>query len=178
MKPDDETTYSLWNGATDLGIVLTSDSTAYTMGTKFKVSSAGHLLGAAFYSAAGAEELPDTIALFLASDESVVASNAASWSGATGSGWVQANFTSPVALTSETKYKIAVLQSIDGGGNWYSGTHGYWTTTSIDNGPLHGFSAAEEPADQGTYTGDTILAYPDTDFLDSNYWVDPIVQVP
>lgn len=174
----DSVTYSLWDSATDLGITLASDSAAYTMATGFKSAVDGHLLGARFYSAAGAGQLPDEIGLFLVSDESLVASDPASWSGAAGSGWVTANFATPQALVAETAYKIAVLMSNDGAGFWYSSTHSYYTSTGVDNGPLHAFSISALPSGQGTFNVGTVLEYPSSDFFDSNYWIDPIVQVP
>src|SRR5579872_549059 len=120
------------------GAALTADPTDYTMGVQFTVSRAAALKAIWFYSAPGAASLPGTIALYAVTGAALVASQAAAWSGAAGSGWVRAAFGSPPALASGTAYKACVFDNF--GNNFYSTTAHYWDTGAgaggITNGPL------------------------------------------
>lgn len=157
------------------GSVLASDITAYTMGVQFSVSQAATLSGIWFYSASGATQLPQTIALYQVSGTSLVTSQAATWSGAAGSGWVRAPFTSPPALTAGTAYKACVLNN-SGTVNWYSNTAHYWDTGTgsggAANGPLSAPNNAGASPGQDSFNQGNVLAYPASTSLASNYWVD------
>lgn len=155
---------------------LTSDSADYTMGVQFSVSQAGCTLTAVwFWSAPGAAGLPETIALWAVTGQSLVHSETASWSGAAGSGWVKATFASPPSLTASTAYKASVFSN--SGNFFYSGTSHYWDTgagsAGITNGPLSAPSNAGAAQGQDTFTSGSVMAYPATSFNASNYWVDP-----
>ena len=170
------TTYTLFSQAAT-GSSLTADPTAYTMGVQFSVGVSGATLtGIWFYSASGAGVLPQTIGLYAVSGASLVHSESASWSGAAGSGWVRAAFSSPPSLTASTSYKAAVAQNTSA--NWYSTTASYWSSGAgsggITNGPLTGVNNAGGDGGQDTFTT-SVPAYPASSFNASNYWVDPEV---
>ena len=158
---------------------LAADPTDYTMGVQFSVSAAGTLTAIWFFSAAGAVQLPGTIALFAVSGQSLVASQAASWSGAAGSGWVRAPFTVPPALAAGTAYKACIFDNA--GSNFYSATLHYWDTgpgaSGVTNGPLSAPNSASSAQGQDTFTVGAVLAYPATVSNAANYWVDPVVSV-
>lgn len=167
--------YTLFSQGTT-GATLTADSADYTMGVQFSVSQAATLTAIWFYSASGAGALPDTIALYDVSSTSLITSQAASWSGAAGSGWVRAAFTSPPSLTASTAYKAAVGEF--SGNFFYAGVSHYWDTTGagasgISNGPLSAPNNAGASGGQDTFTSGTSLAYPSSSFGAANYWVDP-----
>lgn len=168
--------YTLFSqGAT--GSSLTADATAYTMAVQFSVGVSGSTLTAVwFYSATGAGVLPQTILLYQVSGASLVHSESASWSGAAGSGWVRAVFTSPPSLASGTSYKAAVAQNTNA--NWYSTTANYWSSGAgaggITSGPLTGVNNAGGDGGQDTFTTG-VPSYPSSSFNASNYWMDPEV---
>jgi Domain of unknown function (DUF4082) len=155
---------------------LTSDAVGYTMGVQFSVSQSATLTAIWFFSATGAAVLPGTILLYAVSGTSLVHSETASWSGAAGSGWVQALFSSPPSLTASTNYKAAVAQS--SAANWYSTTANYWSSGAgsggITNGPLSAPNNAGGDGGQATFNT-SVPAYPNTSFNAGNYWVDPQV---
>lgn len=161
------------------GSSIAADSTDYTMGVQFTVGSSGcTLTGVYFYSASGAVNLPGTIALWAVSGTSLVHSEAASWSGAAGSGWVRAAFASPPSLTSGTNYKASVTRGNGGSGNWYSATSGYWATNGASNGTLSAPNNAGATPGQDSFHVGTAATWPDTSGNGSNYWVDPEVTTP
>lgn len=159
---------------------LTADTAAYTLGVQFSVSAPAKLTAVWFYSAPGATDLPATIALFTVSGASLITSQAASWSGAAGSGWVRAAFTAPPALTAGTAYKAAVLHST--AVNWYAAIAAYWTTgaggSGISNGPLSAPNNAGGAQGQDSFNLGAALTYPATTGNGANYQIDPEVTVP
>lgn len=157
---------------------LTNDSADYTMGVQFSVSASGCTLTAIwFWSAPGAGALPDSIALYAVAGASLVHTEAASWSGAAGSGWVRAAFASPPSLTSGTSYKACIFENT--GNFFYAGTSHYWDTGSgsggITNGPLSAPANSGADGGQDTFTNSSTLSYPSGSFNSANYWVDPEV---
>lgn len=164
---------------------LFADSPDYTMGVQWEVTLAGGqtavLAGIRWYSPAGAAVLPDHIALYAVTGRSLVTSQAASWSGAAGSGWVTALFGSPPALASATFYKGAILKGNGGVGNFYGAIGAYWSSGpgsgGITSGPLFAPNNASSDGGQDTFNPGGTLTYPATSFNASNYGVDVVVQV-
>lgn len=162
-------------------MTVAADATEYTMGIEFDVTAAGCTLTAIwFYSATGAVELPDHIALFAVTGQSLIASQPAAWSGAAGSGWVRAAWTVPPALAASTRYKACVQQGTDTV-NWYSATSHFWDTGAGQNGIISGPVSAPNNAGaaqgQDTFTASGALSYPATEVNAANYWVDVEVSV-
>jgi Domain of unknown function (DUF4082) len=177
-------TYTLFSQATHGALV--SDTSAYTMGVQFTVSTPATLAAVWFYSDTGAVLLPQTIALYAVSGTSLVHSEGTtgspvSWSGAAGSGWIRAAFASPPSLTASTGYKAAVFDETGAAGNWYSITSHYWDSGAgsggITNGPLSAPSSAGGDGGQDTFHSGGTLTYPGDSFNASNYWMDPEVSV-
>lgn len=158
-----------------------SDSAAYTMGVQFSVSQGGTLTGIWFYSGSWATVLPQTIALYAVAGSSLVASQSASWSGAAGSGWVRAAWTTPPVLTAGAAYKACVLQNTAAA--WYSATSNYWSSgagsAGITSGPLSAPNASgASGGNQDTFNSGATLTYPASAFNSTNYWMDPEVTIP
>jgi hypothetical protein len=171
------TAYTLFSNTG--GGALATDTASYTMGVQFSVNQSSMTLTAMhFYSASGAGSLPGTIALYMVTGDSLVHSETASWSGAAGSGWVKALFSSPPSLTSGTNYVGVVYNS--GGSNWYSSTAHYWDTGSgasgITNGPLSAPNNGSAAHGQDSFDTSGVLTFPSGSFNATNYWVDPEVN--
>jgi hypothetical protein len=170
------TVYTLFGqGATGTPGV-TADPTPYTMGVQFTVSVSGGTLTAVwFYSDTGAGELPENILLYAVSGGTLVHAEAASWSGAAGTGWIRAVFASPPSLTSGTAYK-ACVDNATVVSNWYTHTSNYWDTGAgsggVTSGPLTAPNNAGGDGGQDTFST-SVPAYPNTSFNAANYWVDP-----
>lgn len=161
------------------GSSLVSDPSPYTMGIEFSVSAAAALTAIWFYSASGATVLPAEIALFTVSGQSLAHSEMATWSGAAGSGWVRAAFSSPPGLTASVNYRGAVQQPSSV--NWYSATSHYWDTGAgsggITNGPLTAPDSAGSDVGQDSFDGGSSLSYPANSFNAANYWLDVEITV-
>ena len=90
------------------------------------------------------------------------------FSGETASGWQQASFATPVAITASTTYVASYHAKV---GN-YSVTDPYFTT-AVDNAPLHALANGSGVAN-GVYRYGT-SAFPDLTYNARNYWVDVFV---
>ena len=153
------------------------DAGDYTFGVQFSVSQAATLTGMWFYSPPTYTDLPSTIALYAVSGQSLVHSETPSWSGAAGSGWVRAPFSSPPSLTASTSYKGVVLHTA--GSQWYAATAHYWDSgagaSGITSGPLSAPNNAGGDGGQDTFNVGGSLTYPSGSFNAANYWLDPEV---
>lgn len=159
---------------------LASDGATYNMGVQFSVNVSGATAtGIWFYSPPGADVLPDWIDIYQVTGGGtgtlVVQQNLPSWSGAVGSGWVRASFTSPPTLTSGQAYKGCVAKTT--GGNFYAATAHYWDTGSgsggVTNGPLSAPNNAGADVGQDSFAGPLASpSYPNGAFNAANYWVD------
>lgn len=156
---------------------ISADSASYTMGVQFQVSTAATLRAIWFFSASGAFGLPASIALYQVTGQSLVHSEAASWSGSIGSGWVRAAFASPPQLAAATAYKACICET--DGNFFYSATSHYWDTgpgqNGITNGPLSAPANSGAAQGQDSFTGASVLTYPGGSFNAGNYWIDPEV---
>lgn len=159
---------------------LTTDPEAYTFGMQFTVSQGCPMTAVWWWSPTGAGALPQTIALYAVTGATLVHSETPTWSGAAGSGWVRAPFSSPPSLTASTNYKVCVFYD-SVGANWYGGTADYWTSgpgdSGLSNGPIAAPDSAGGDGGQDTFTQASVISYPSSSFNGGNYWVDVEVTV-
>ena len=164
---------------------LTADAANYVMAVQFKVTltatQTAVLKAIWFNSPAGAGVLPGTIDLWQVSGASLVTSQAATWSGAAGSGQVRAAFSTPPALTSGAAYKGGIFKNDGAVNTFYGSTANYWSSGpgsgGITSGPLSAPNNAGGDGGQATFDASNLNAYPATSFNATNYWVDVEVEV-
>ena len=87
------------------------------------------------------------------------------------SGWQEMDFTTPVAITANTVYVVSYSTTT----GHYSFDSNYFTTSGVDNPPLHALQ-------NGVSGGNGVLAtapgvFPSNTFSNANYWVD-VVYMP
>ena len=142
-----------------------------TTGLHFTVSAAGTLAGIWHFSPATSTQLPVTIGLYTTQASpatgTLVTSQAATWSGAPGSGWVFAAFTTPPSLVSGTQY-MAVQFRNDTTNEWF-------VFDSTFTWPASG-GVITAPKDTGTGQGwfntGTTLTFPSSQLAGTNWWMD------
>ena len=167
------TTYTLY-GQPGSPATLASVTSSLTLGVEFYASEICTLTAIWFYSPPGAAALPGTIVLYQPVGRTLITSNAASWSGAAGSGWVSAAFSSPPALAANTHYMGCVFYG--GGDNWYPETTDYFTTGPGSGGITSGILTAPSNSAaidwQNAADNSGSLAFPEQDAAGSNFWID------
>lgn len=163
---------------------LTADAANYVMGVQFTVSQPASVSAVWWFSPPSAGVLPGTIDLWQVTGPgagTLVTSQAAAWSGAAGSGWVRAPFTSPPALTAAVSYKAAIFKNDGAVNSFYGSIANYWSTGAgsggITSGPLSAPNNAGADGGQDTFNSSNANAYPATSFNATNYGVDVEVTV-
>ena len=146
------------------GTTSYNDSSSIELGVKFQSSQAGYITGIRFYKGTGNTgthigNLWTTSGTLL---ESVT------FSGETASGWQQATFATPVAITPGTIY---VASYFDPMGHFAYNNNFF--TSSFTNGPLTAL-ASSTPGGDGVYMYSASNVFPSNTYQASNYWVDVV----
>jgi Domain of unknown function (DUF4082)/Bacterial Ig-like domain/Bacterial Ig domain len=85
----------------------------------------------------------------------------------TASGWQQATFSQPVAITAGAVYVVSYHTTV----GFYSASGGYFASAT-DNPPLHAVADGTSP--NGVYLYGSGSAFPNQTFNATNYWVDVV----
>ncbi|MDP9040739.1 MAG: DUF4082 domain-containing protein, partial [Bacteroidota bacterium] len=135
-------------------------------GLKFRSSVAGNITGLRFYKTSG--NTGTHMGGLYNSTGSLLAS--VTFAGETSTGWQNATFSSPVAITANKTY-MAVYFNASGN---YVEDNDYFTTSGITNGPL---TALAEGVDgcNGPYDYGSSMIKPATCFKSANYWIDVLM---
>ncbi|GII83242.1 hypothetical protein Ssi03_12320 [Sphaerisporangium siamense] len=155
---------SLWSSTTTPAVASYQDNRAVVVGVKFRATTAGTVSGIRFYK--GAQNTGAHVGTLWTGNGTSLAS--ATFTGETASGWQQANFASPVAISANTTYVASCLTNV----GFYSVTRPYFTV-QYDNAPL---LAPADGADggNGVYQYGGSNAFPTNTFQASNYWIDVV----
>lgn len=173
------TDYRVWPATNGPNADAGDPASPINLGLIFQVSSTCWAKAIHFYRGALSVNGPVKGRIFLVNTQAVVSGTAVDFV-LSGTGWQTANLVSPVQLTANTSYKVAIHSDDN-----YSGTGGYWATGAgvggITNGPLTAPDAGGAPLglgpiQQGSFrvTSDPDL-YPNSYFNGGNYWVDVTV---
>ena len=144
--------------------VRTDDASSVELGVKFSVNTPGTVAGVKFY------KNPDNVGAHSAHlwSPSGTLLASANFTGESASGWQQANFASPVAITPGTTYVASYHTA-----GLYSADTNYYLTPRTSG-------ALTAPADGGAGGGNGVFAYgvaatfPTGSFRSGNYWVDVV----
>src|SRR3989454_6521163 len=135
------------------------------LGVQFRADSDGYITGIRFYKSAA--NTGTHVGHLWSSSGALLAS--VTFTGETASGWQQANFSGPVAITANTLYVASYQTSV----GHFSLDPGYFATFGVDDSPLHAF-ADSGGASNGVYAFTSTGAYPTTTYNASNYWIDVV----
>lgn len=141
------------------------DPAAVELGTKFRADVDGQITGVRFYKAV--LNTGTHVGKLWTRTGTLLAS--VSFSGETASGWQQANFASPVAITANTTYVV----SYHAPNGHYTGTDGFFAT-ALDRPPLHGLRDGVD-GPNGVYRYGA-SGFPTDTYLSEGYWVDVVFQ--
>ncbi len=142
---------------------------AVELGVKFTVDVSGSITGVRFYKSAA--NTGTHVANLWSAAGTLLAS--ASFANESASGWQQANFAAPVAVTAATVY-VASYHSTSG---HFALDASYFATQGVDNAPLHLLANGVSGAD-GVFAYGSASVFPSSTYNSSNYWVDVAFQRP
>ncbi len=146
------------------GTASSGDSGAVELGVKFRTSQAGLITGVRFYK--GAANTGTHTGNLWSATGTLLAT--VTFTGETATGWQQASFASPVAVSANTTY-IASYHAPSGG---YAFDANYFGTAVV-NPPLRALASGEDGGN-GVFFYSATSAFPANTFGSTNYWVDAV----
>jgi hypothetical protein len=155
---------TIWPGTATPAVASDPDSGQVEIGVKFRSDLSGFIMGLSFYK--GAANTGTHVGRLWTSTGTQLAS--VTFTGETASGWQQANFASPVAITANTVYVASYHATV----GKYSVTDSYFARAGVDNGPLHALADGDSGGNGVYWYG--VAAFPNLTFRASNYWVDVV----
>jgi N,N-dimethylformamidase beta subunit-like protein/uncharacterized protein DUF4082/Big-like domain-containing protein len=158
---------TIWSASATPATASTSDARAVELGVRFRSELAGYVTGIRFYK--GARNTGSHTGSFWTNGGALLAR--VTFTGETASGWQEARFDGPVAITPNTTY-IASYHAPDGG---YALTSAAFAAAAIDNAPLHALRDGTDGAN-GIFRYSTTPAFPNDTYNAGNYWVDVIYE--
>ena len=91
------------------------------------------------------------------------------FSGESASGWQQASFAAPVAISANTTYIVSYYAPV----GRYAADADAFATQGVDNAPLHALANGVDGAN-GVYRYGTGGGFPANTYQSTNYWVDVV----
>src|SRR5258705_5968069 len=153
---------TIWSNTSGPATADSGPSGPVELGVSFKADTSGTITGIRFYKSAANTGLHKG---HLWSGTGALLATV-TFAGETASGWQQATFSTPVAITANTVYVASYQSAI---GHW-SVNWNYFATSGVNNPPLHALQNGSGAPD-GVWG--VVGAYP-THTNSSNYWVDVV----
>jgi 3-polyprenyl-4-hydroxybenzoate decarboxylase len=154
---------SIWTLTTTPG-ANSNDAGALELGLKFRADSNGYITGLRFYKYA--QNTGTHIGNLWSAAGALLGT--VTFANESASGWQQAAFPSPIAITAATTY-VASYHTNTG---YYAATNN-GLSTSVDTAPLHALSDAAAGGN-GLYRYGSASAFPNQTYQAGNYWVDVV----
>jgi len=155
---------SIWNASATPANASSTDAGAVEVGVRFRASVSGFISAIRFYKGASNT---GTHAGHLWSNAGTLIGTAA-FSGESASGWQEAAFPSPVAVTAGTTYVASYHTDV----GRYAFDPGYFMVGGTDTPPLHALKDGVDGR-TGVYSYGP-GTFPSNTFQSTNYWVDVV----
>jgi hypothetical protein len=156
---------TIWQPTATPAVVDVSDNASVELGVKFRSDTSGFITGIRFYKSGSNTGVHQ--GNLWTSTGTLLANVTFTNEGA--SGWQQAFFSSPVAITANTTYIASYFAPA---GN-YSANSGNFTNAGVDAPPLHALADGVDGPD-GVYVYGATSGFPSNSAGGANYWVDVI----
>ena len=160
---------SIWPSTAQPQVASANDPGPVNLGVKFTADVNGWITGIRFYKGAG-NTGTHIGSLWTASGTLL---GQVTFTNEPASGWQEADFSSPIAVTAGTTY-VASYFAPNGG---YSDDAAAFASSGVDNPPLHALSSPAAGGN-GVYGYASSPAFPATSFNATNYWVDVVFTEP
>ena len=154
---------TIWPSSTVPSVVDVGPDTSVELGVSFNADTNGYITGVRFYKSSA--NAGTHVGSLWTNTGSLLAS--ATFTGETASGWQQATFAKPVAITANTVYVASYHVT---NGHW-SVNWNYFATAGLNSAPLHALAnVAGMPNGRFVYSSGT--AFPSGSHQSANYWID------
>jgi hypothetical protein len=139
------------------------DTAPVELGVKFRATQNGFVSGVRFYKGSG-NTGTHTGSLWSRTGTKL---GSVTFTNETASGWQQASFASPIAVTAGTTYVVSYFAPT----GRYSVDNSYFASAATTSGPLTALRNGTDGSN-GVYRYGTTSGFPSTAYQSSNYWVD------
>jgi hypothetical protein len=156
---------SIWS-STAIPVIPWINSSAVSLGVKFRSDVAGTISGIRFYKGAGNNGTH--VGSLYSSTGTLLAQ--ATFTGETASGWQQVTFSTPVSIAPNIIY-VGALFTTSG----FAYNPSYFTSAGADNPPLHALQSGVDGGN-GVYVYGSAPLFPNQTYYDLNYWVDVVFE--
>ncbi len=160
---------SIWPASVIPSAIDGDDATPVEVGVKFRSDNAGYITALRFYK--GSANTGTHIGHIWSSTGTLLGT--ATFTNETDSGWQQVSFSSPIPIAAHTTYVASYFAP----SGHYSIDPNYFTTSGVDNAPLHALANGTDGAN-GVFVNSSDPSFPINSFNSSNYWVDVVYTVP
>lgn len=147
------------------GTIDQPDGSAVELGMKFRSDIAGNITGVRFYKSSS-NTGTHTGNVWTNSGQLL---GSVTFTGESGSGWQQANFSAPVSIQANTTYIVSYFAP-----NGHYSADGQYFASAMDNYPLHGLASGVDGLN-GVYRYGS-SGFPSNSYNNANYWVDVVMN--
>ena len=162
------TCLSIWPTSATPTLVDSNDGASVEVGVAFTSTAPGSIAGLRFYKAG--TNIGQHVGHLWTSTGTQLGT--VIFSGETASGWQQASFATPIAITPNVTYIASYLAP----SGHYSADSNYFASAGTDNPPLHALANATTPNGVYIYTSSSSGSFPSNSYSATNYWVDVLFQ--
>jgi hypothetical protein len=156
---------SIWAASTTPGTITENDPSAVELGVKFRSDVNGNVTGIRFYK--GPSNTGTHVGSLWSSTGTLLGQVTFTEEGTTG--WQQATFATPVAVTAGTTYVASYHTNV----GFYPEDENYFASAGVNNPPLQALSDGVD-GPNGVYIYSANPAFPTKTWYSSNYWVDVV----
>jgi hypothetical protein len=156
---------TIWAATTSPSNPSHNDSSAVELGVKFTADVSGRVTGVRFYKGSG--NTGTHVGNLWTSTGTRLAT--VTFRNESTTGWQQASFSSPVAITAGTTYVVSYLAPR----GHYAADSGYFSAAGVDRAPLHALRNGVSGGN-GVYRYGTTSGFPASSWNATNYWVDVV----
>ena len=157
---------SIWSSSAQPSTASVSDTSRVNVGVQFTPEENGYITGIRFYK--GSANTGTHVGSLWTTSGTLLGQ--VTFTNETASGWQQANFSSPIAVTAGTTY-VASYFAPNGG---YADNSAYFTSSGVFNSPLYAPPSSAVSGGNGVYSYGSSPGFPSSTYNASNYWVDII----
>ena len=157
---------SIWSASTQPSVASTSDTSAVNLGVQFTPEENGWITGIRFYK--GSSNTGTHVGSLWTASGTLLGQ--VTFTNESATGWQQANFSSPIAVTAGTTY-VASYFAPNGG---YADNSAYFASSGVFNSPLYAPPSSAVSGGNGLYSYGSSAGFPASTYNASNYWVDVV----
>ncbi len=155
---------TIWATTATPAVVADPDTDAVEVGVKFRTTQAGSITGIRFYKGAG--NTGTHVGSLWSSSGTKLGS--VTFTGESASGWQQATFATPIAVSANTTYVASYFAPV----GRYSVNENYFASAATTRGPLTALRNGTDGSNGVYRYGST--GFPTSSYKSGNYWVDVI----